>query len=201
VLLGPIEWRARFIQSELNDLYDNGEKATSYTISPTESGYVDCSDGFEIFPITSSTGDAHDPVFEQLEGPFYTYSDNQATETYNVVDRDITFAKVSLKSLATVTRRGKQVLGITVTIGDNTVNVGTDDTELQKYVAALAAIGTDTINWKFNGSFIELNAASLQAIIDAIRSYVQAQFDWEKGIYESIDAANDLTTLKAITIE
>lgn len=201
VLLGPIEWRARFIQSELNDLFDAGEKATKYTISPTESGYVDCGDGFEIFPITGGTGDTHDPVFEQLVGPYYTYADNQATETYNVIDIDVTLCKEKLKAKVTSSRRTKQVLGTTVAIGENTVNVGTDDTELQKYVAALAAIGEGTINWKFNGTFIELNAVSLQAIIDAIRAYVQAQFDWEKTLYETIDAAADLTTLKAISVE
>lgn len=201
VLLGPVEWRPRFIQSELNDLYDNGEKATAYTISPTEIGYIDCNDGFEIFPITNSTGDTHDPIFEQLEGPFYTYADNQATETYNILDADISSCKTKLKSKVTVLRRAKQVLGTTVTIGDITVNVGTDDTELQKYVAALAVINDDVINWKFNGEFVELNSTSLLHIIDTIRAYVQSQFDWEKSLYETIDAASDLTTLKAISVE
>lgn len=201
VLLGPIEWRPRFIQSELNDLFDAGEKATKYTISPTETGYIDCNDGFEIFPITNSTGDAHDPIFEQLEGPFYTYADNQATETYNILDADIWVCKTKLKSKVTSLRRAKQILGTTVTIDDITVNVSTDDTELQKYVAALAVINDDTINWKFNGEFVQLNSTSLLHIIDTIRAYIQTQFDWEKSLYETIDAAADLPTLQDISVE
>lgn len=201
VVLGPMQWKPRYIQTELNDLVEAEEKATAFTLSLTESGYVDCQDGYELMPVTFTFAD-HDPIYQHLEGPYYTYNDdNTAVGSYVVHDTDISMVKPALKLVVTQKRRIKQTLGTTVTVNGNEYNIPTDDTELQKYVAALAAIGDGTINWKFSGSFIELNAAALQAIIDAIRSYVQAQFDWEKSVYEAIDAASDLTTLKAITIE
>lgn len=200
VLLGPIEWRPRFIQSELNDLFDAGEKATKYTISPTESGYVDCGDGFEIFPIASSVGGYHDPIYEQLEGPFYTYIDNQASEVYNVINRDISLVKESLKQVAKVERQRKQLLGTTLNIGGTDVSLATDADELANFVSLLSSIGEGSVNWKFKEGFVTLVKANVQSIVDAIRSHIQTQFDWEKTIGETIDTAADVDTLKAIVI-
>jgi len=200
VLLGPIEWRPRFIQSELNDLVDAGEKATAYTISPTETGYIDCNDGFEIFPIASSEGSAHDPIYEQLAGPFYTYDNNVASEVYNVLDRDISFVKESLKQVISAERYRKQNLGTTLNIGGTDVTLATDADELANFVSLLSSIGEDSVNWKFKEGFITLVKADVQSIVDAIRSHIQTQFDWEKTIGETIETATELTSLKSLTI-
>jgi hypothetical protein len=200
VLLGPIDWRPRFIQSELNDLFDAGEKANAFTISPTETGYVDCGDGFEIFPIASSEGSVHDPIYEQLAGPFYTYDNNVASEVYNVLDRDISFVKESLKQVAKLERQRKQNLGTTLNIGGTDVSLATDADELANFVSLLSSIGEDSVNWKFKEGFITLVKADVQSIVDAIRSHIQTQFDWEKTIGETIDATSELSSLKTLTI-
>lgn len=200
VLLGPIEWRPRFIQSELNDLVDAGEKATAYTISPTETGYVDCGDGFEIFPIASSEGSAHDPIYEQLAGPFYTYDNNVASEVYNVLDRDISHVKESLKQVVKTERQRKQLLGTTININGIDMTLATDADELTNFVSLLASIGEDSVNWKFKEGFITLAKANVQSIVNAIRSHIQTQFDWEKTIGETIETSTELTSLKSLTI-
>jgi len=200
VLLGPIEWRPRFIQSELNDLFDNGEKANAFTISPTETGYIDCNDGFEIFPIASSEGSQHDPIYEQLAGPFYTYDNNVASEVYNVLDRDISHVKESLKVVVKAERQRKQLLGTTLNIGGTDVTLATDADELANFVSVLSSIGDTSVNWKFKEGFITLTKANVQSIVDAIRSHIQTQFDWEKTIGETIKTATELTSLKSLTI-
>ena len=199
VILGPLPWKARYIQTELNDLVDTGDKATAFTISQTESGYVDCLDGYELIPVTFAF-DGYDPIYQHLEGPLYTYDGNTAIGTYNVHETDIELVKPALKNIAKTERQRKQALRTTVTINGNEYTVATDDVELQKYVSAKLSIGDGTVNWKFGTSFETIDAAGLQSVIDAIRSYVQAQFDWEKDIYEAIDAATDIDTLKALTI-
>lgn len=199
VIIGPMPWKARFIQEELNALVEAEDKATAFTISQTESGYVDCQDGYELIPVTFTHAD-HDPVYQHLAGPFYTYEGNTAIGAYNVLDTDILLVKPTLKNKAKVERQRKQTLGTTVTINSNTYSVATDDVELQKYVAAKESVGSDSINWKFGNTFETIDAAGLQLVINAIRTYVQAQFDWEKGICDTIDAAADITALKAIVI-
>jgi len=199
VILGPLPWKARFIQSELNDLVEAEEKATAFTISQTEDGYVDCLDGYELIPVTFAF-DGYDPIYQHLEGPLYTYDGNIAIGTYNVHETDIGLVKPALKNIAKTERQRKQKLSTTVTINGNEYTIATDDVELQKYVSAKLSIGDGTISWKFGTSFETVDATGLQSVIDAIRSYVQAQFDWEKSIGESIDAATDVETLKAIVI-
>ena len=199
VILGPLPWRARYIQSELNDLVEDGEKASAFTISPTESGYVDCGDGYELIPVTFVPPE-YDSVYQHLAGPFYTYNGNEAVGAYTVHDSDIDGVKAVLKNQASAERRRKQVLSTTVTVSGSELSIASDDAELQKYVSALASIGDATISWKFGLNFIDLTAAGLQTIIDAIRGYVQTQFDWEKGIYESIDTASTVEELRAIVI-
>lgn len=200
VILGPLEWRPRFIQSELNDLYDAGEKANKVTISPTETGYVDCGDGFEIFPIAASEGSQHNPIYEHLQGPFYTYDNNVASEVYNVLDRDISLVKESLKQVAKLERQRKQLLGTTLNINGTDVSLATDADELANFVSLLSSIDTDSVNWKFKEGFVTLVKADVQSIVDAIRSHIQTQFDWEKTIGETIDTATELTSLKSLTI-
>lgn len=200
VLLGPMEWRPRFIQSELNDLFDAGEKANKFTISLTETGYVDCGDGFEIFPIAASEGSQHDPIYEHLEGPFYTYDNNIASEVYNVLDKDVYYVKESLKQLTKAERQRKQLLGTTLNIGGTVVTIATDADELANFVSLLSSIGEDSVNWKFKEGFVTLTKVDVQNIVDTIRSHIQTQFDWEKEIHETINAATELTSLKSLTI-
>lgn len=200
VLLGPMEWRPRFIQSELNDLFDAGEKANKFTISLTETGYVDCGDGFEIFPIAASEGSQHDPIYEHLEGPFYTYDNNVASEVYNVLDKDVYYVKESLKQLTKAERQRKQLLGTTLNIGGTVVTIATDADELANFVSLLSSIGEDSVNWKFKEGFVTLTKVDVQNIVDTIRSHIQTQFDWEKEIHETINAATELTSLKSLNL-
>jgi hypothetical protein len=199
VILGPMPWRARYIQSELNDLVDAGEKATAFTISPTESGYVDCGDGYELIPAIFSSTD-YDPIYQHLEGPFYTYNDNVASGLYNVLETDISLVKAKLKEIAKAERQRKQNLGTTVNIGGTDVSLATDADELANFVSLLSSIGEDSVNWKFKEGFITLTKANVQSIVDAIRSHIQTQFDWEKTICETIETATELSSLKTLTI-
>lgn len=199
VILGPMPWKARYIQSELNDLVDAEEKATAFTISQTESGYVNCLDGYELIPVTFNAIN-YDPIYQYLEGPFYTYEGNSALGTYSIHETDISLVKPTLKQIVKTERQRKQVLGTTLNINGTVVSLATDTDELANFVSLLASIGEDLVNWKFKEGFITLNKANVETIVAAIRSYIQTQFDWEKTTCEAIDAATELSTLKSITI-
>jgi hypothetical protein len=45
-----------------------------------------------------------------------------------------------------------------------------------------------------------LTKAELSSVVIAGAAYIQAQFDWEKSVADSIDAAATVDDLKAITI-
>jgi hypothetical protein len=194
ILLGPIVWKPRFIQSELDDL------EVSFIVPPVEQGYIQINDSLEIIPIVEAPDPGHDPLFEELAGPFYTYTDNTASMTYNKVDRKLDDVKGSYKQLAANARYVRENSGTSSTVGDNTINLATDVASRANYLNLLNTVGSGTINYKTNGVFVALASADLQALVDAVNTHVQDAFNWEKDILDQIDAATSIEELKAINL-
>ena len=199
VLLGPITWRQRFIQTEINDLVDAGELSTVYSIPASEQGYIDIGEGFEIFPAELITPD-YDPNYQSLAGPFWTYENNFATGTYTVHSADIEIVKANLKQAGAAERYRRQNLGTTVTMAGVNFSVGTDVNTINQYVSLAAATGDNTINYKAPTGFISVTGTDIQSVADQINTYIQAQFNWELDVITQIDAANSIEELQAIAI-
>ena len=68
VLLGPMYWKPRMLQSELDDI------EISYIVPPAEQGYilVNSDPLIEIFPITETITPEFNSLIEHLSGPRYT---------------------------------------------------------------------------------------------------------------------------------
>ena len=194
VLLGPFFWRQRFIQSELEDL------EVDFTIPPVEQGYIKINDTYEIFPVVESNTPSYDSVYETLGGPYFSYENNEASERYDLLNLDIGSVKNNLKQVAAGERYRKEVAGTTLVINGLTVSLQTDRDNRDKFNGLLASIGDASYTWKFNDGFVSLQLVDVQNIVNAIRGYIQSQFDWEKSICDSIDAANSIDELKALVI-
>ena len=199
VILGPITWRQRFIQTEINDLIESEELTIEYTVPATEQGYIDIGDGFEIFPVELTTP-AFDPIYEELSGPFWTYENNVATGTYTVNTLSIEKIKGHLKQVVATERYRKQNLGTTVTVANTTFSVSTDTNTINSLLSLANNTGTNTINYKSPNGFISLTGADIQNVVNQIHDYIQTQFNWEKTTNETINDSNDITTLQAIKI-
>ena len=199
VILGPITWRQRFIQTEINDLIDDGELTIDYTVPATEQGYINIGNGFEIFPVELTTP-AFDPIYEELSGPFWTYENNVATGTYTINTLSIEKIKGHLKQVVSAERYRKQNLGTTVAIANTTFSVSTDTNTINSLLSLANNTGTDTINYKSPNGFISLTGADIQNIVNQIHDYIQTQFNWEKTTNETIDDTDDITALQTIEI-
>lgn len=199
VHLGPIAWKQRFIQSELNDL-----EVTGYKVPPVEQGYIKINDNFEIYPIAEQIIPAYDPLFEQLVGPTYTYNEKNsgyAIQYYTKQDSSLETVKNNLKQKAASIRYTKENSGTTFVIEGLSLDISTSREERNVFTNLLTTIGNNTVSWKFNGQFFDLDATKVQSIVESIHNHVQTQFAWEKTLCDQIDAANDTDTLKTITIE
>lgn len=204
ILLGPMPWRQRMFQSEINDLYDQGEIAQKYDILPVENGYVNLGEGIEIFPVADSvTVPEHDPIYEALAGPFWAFWNDPkvAIPNYNVVPVDINLSKGALKNLAAAVRYNKEIRGTTTTVQGTTVTLDTsrDGRTIFTHAHSIMEDGATT-NWKFQEGWLTISKEELNAIIMAGAAYIQAQFDWEADISSKIDAATTVEELKAIVI-
>jgi len=205
VLLGPMNWRPRYFQLEINDLVENGDLSFQYTVPPAEQGYINVGDGIEFYPV-NLTVPAYDPNFQYLAGPFWTFDNTTnfvAIGTYNVLTLDIPPIKDNLKQKAAIIRYEREQLGTSannVTSNNLSISLYTDRDNRNQYITLLNSIGDGTINFKSNQGFLQLANTDIQNIVAAVNDYVQAQFNWELSIQNQINAANTIDELKAIVI-
>jgi hypothetical protein len=201
VIIGPMGWRQRTFQSEINDLFENGDITEKYTIAPVENGYVNLGEGVEIFPVQIDFPQ-YDPFYEQLAGPFYTYENNIAVGTYNVISVDIALSKAALKVKVTDDRYLKEIAGIKVTIQGHEVTAdtarGSRDIFAQTYFAMSES---ETINWKFPEMWLLVTKSDMATIVNAGKNHIQSCFNWELNLHTAIDNAQTVEELKNISLE
>jgi Domain of unknown function (DUF4376) len=201
-LLGPVDWRPRFIQSEFDDL------EIPYQVPPTEQGYINIDQalntgtqyGVEIFPVASVITPDIDPLFQHPVGPFWSFANEQATMTWQVTDADINEIKGKLKNMLADARYTKEIAGTTAQIQGQTVALDTSRDARLQYTYSLASwpSPTSTVNWKFGDTWIALAQSDMQTIVQTVTAYIQAQFDWETQSASQIDAATDIPTLQTL---
>ena len=196
VLLGPVFWRHRFIQSELDDL------EIEFTVPPTEpNSYLNINDNLEIYPVDDPAIPAHDPKYETLAGPFWTFSNNTASGVYTAVQKSIQNIKSEMKQLAADERYKKEVAGAKVTVQGVQITADTSRDGRHLFLQKYSLMGdADTVDWKFPETWVTITKAELGAVIMAGANHIQAQYDWEKTVSDQIDAASTVAELKTIVI-
>jgi hypothetical protein len=195
ILLGPIDWRYRFIQSELDDL------EVDYTASPTEpNGYLKINDELEIYPVTLEMP-SYDGMYQHLSGPHWEFIDEKALGEYVVLDRDIQFIKNDLKELASNERYKKQNAGTSLTLQDTEIFVDTSVDERNVFVhKILTMTDEETAHWKFSNVWLNVTKLELNTVLTTITNFVQEQFVWEKNIVDQIESSQTIDELKSIRI-
>ena len=200
VHLGPMNWNTRKFQSEINDLADQEGLEIDFTFSPTEpEGYIKISDTLEVFPVDAINVPDHNPLFEQLVGPFWNYDGNKATASYDAIPADINASKGALKQLAANQRWIKENTPFKMTVQgvEITVDVSRDNRNIfvQKY--SMMA-DNETVDWKFPETWLTLTKAELGEVVSGGAAHIQTQFDWEKSLVDQIDSATSFDVLKTL---
>lgn len=199
VILGPFDWKQRYIQSEFDDLYDNGDISFQYQVALIDTGYINVGEGYEIFPIVSPTQPDIDPNFEDPIGPFYTYDNNEATATFSKQDRPIPAIQSTVLSVAASLRYTKEIAGTTANVQNTMVTVDTSRDGRAIFVQAYSTMGdSDVIGWKFPECWLNLTKSDLGVCVGAGVVYVQSQFAWEQNIDNQVNNASTVDDLKNI---
>ena len=203
VILGPIEWRPRFISDVLSDEFDE-----DIIVTKADEQRVP----FEIIPGVKArrcqtTYEEINPKIHRHDGPFWTYDDEnaevQATAAWIKTDKAISQVKAELKNVVADLRWKKENKGVVLNIQNTNVwcdtSRGNRDVFLQKY--SIMNDG-DTINWKFPGDvWLNLTKTELGSIVSAGATYIQSCFDWEAAQSSIIDSCTTLEELDALTFE
>ena len=188
LILGPIRYNYRLINSELEDL------EIEQRVGPRdfENVPLKIDDVTYLIPVTQIIP-SHDSRFQSL-GNFtweVIIEDNNPIRvemTYQINDKSLEAIKEEYKAQVAPIRREKETTTIEITLNENIIKVSTSRETRLNYVSKLVA-SSGPYNFKFgNNSWLEITKEELEYIISQIDSKVQEAFDWEFSKVQEIDA-------------
>ena len=203
VILGPIEWKPRYISDILFDELDE-----EVAVTKEDEARVP----YEVLPGVKvrrceTTYEEINSKIHTLDGPFWEYDDENedvhAVARWIKKDKPLDAVKLEQKAIVADLRWNRENNGVNLTIQDTDVwcdtSRGSRDIFLQKYMLMGE---TDTARWKFpNDIWLNLSKSELGYIVSEGSQYIQSCFDWESTWAETIDACSTLEELDALTYE
>ena len=156
-----------------------------------------------VYPVVGNQPE-HDPSTQRLVGPSLARDGDHVTAVWEVeslgaeeIATILAGAKAAKKAEIEAARYAAEIAGVTV--GGVVVKT---DRESQALItgAALKATqdGTYSCTWKAESGFVTLNAATIIAVADAVRTHVQTCFDAEAAKCVLIDAAQTVEDVEAV---
>jgi hypothetical protein len=122
------------------------------------------------------------------------------TAHWVATDIPVESARAAARAVLATIRFAKETGGVLV----GGTPVATDRDSQTKLIAARINAKEDdtyTVNWKAdNGSFVQINAATMIAIADAVSAHIQACFDREAVLSAAISAATTTAEVRAIDL-
>jgi hypothetical protein len=185
LLLGPIGFNVRMINSELEDL----ELPERYRVSTSDYQNVPLSitNEVKILPARDQAP-SFDPKYEYLYGPVHEIKEDEVVFNYWKADRTLEEIKAQYKLQIKPERQRRENTKITLTVNNTEVTVSTDK-ENRLALTSKIVSGEGPFNFKFGGGvWVEVTKEDLQTIISAIDAKVQESYDWEFTKLQEIDA-------------
>ena len=201
LILGPMGFNVRMINSELEDLELEDRITTqSYTNIP-----IHFSDGLTHLLLLEKEVPGYDPKYYNLGN--FTWEvieeDNVPIKvklTYPLVGRSIEEVKYSRKQEVTAYRKEKENKIISLTINETEIKIATSREERLILASKLSA-SPGLHNYKFSNTWLEITTENLQYIISEIDKVVQSAYDWELSKLQEIDACQTLGEIYNVIIK
>jgi hypothetical protein len=201
LILGPMGFNVRMINSELEDLELEDRITTqSYTNIP-----IHFSDELTHLLLIEKEIPGYDPNYYNL-GNFnweIIEEDNVPIKvklTYPLVEKTIEEVKYSRKQEVTAERKQKENKIISLTINETEIKIATSREERLILASKLSA-SPGLHNYKFSNTWLEITTENLQYIITEIDRVVQSAYDWELSKLQEIDACQTLDEIYNVIVK
>jgi arabinogalactan endo-1,4-beta-galactosidase len=159
------------------------------------------SDDIKILPVQGTPNPEFNSKIEMLHGPFWEFTDTVAISSYEVWSMPVDAVKNQLKAVLAAERYRKEIAGVKVTIQNTEVTVDTTRDIRNNLVHHYVLMeDNDTIQWKFNTTWLTLTKSEVETLVKAGKSYIQTQFEWEANLIIEINNATTLEQLDSIVI-
>jgi len=192
LILGPIGFNVRMINSELEDLeLDDKISPQSYTNLP-----IHFSDGITHLVEIEKIVPEYDPKYQNV-GNFtweIVEEDNTPVKvrtTFEIGDKTLEEVKALRKQEVSPYRREKENTTISLMINGTSIDVSTSREE-RLLLASKFTATPGPHNYKFGNIWLEITTEDLQYIITEIDKVVQEAFDWELAKLQEIDACTTI---------
>jgi hypothetical protein len=200
LILGPIGYNIRMINSELEELeVEETIAPSSYTNIP-----IHFSDGLtHLLPLEKEVP-SYDPKYHNIGNFSWEVVEEDGVPskvllTYPTVEKTLEEVKTLRKQEVSPYRREKENTILTLTVNETEVEVSTSREERLLLASKLAA-APGPHNFKFQNTWLEITTAELQYILNQIDIKVQEAFDWELAKLQEIDACNTIDAVYAVVI-
>ena len=198
VINGPRTWNARSFESTLDD---DLEITLKLPLQKTDEEPIIIDENTRILA-AQLVYPGHNEKIEYLHGPFWDYSDDFATGTFQILPKDIDWVKSNLYQQVADIRYSREISGANTTIQNTTVTIDTSRGNRDIFVQKYLLMGeNDTVQWKFPEGWLTITKAELGSVVDAGVKHVQSQFDWEVTKSTEINNCVTLEELDAIKLE
>lgn len=201
LILGPVNYNYRMINTELEEL-EVSDRVGNQT--PNEIP-VHFSDGLtHLLPIEVEIPD-HDPNYYNVGNlSWEIIKDNDVPVAvkfvYPIHEKSLEEVKAIQKSKLKPIRQRKENTLITLTINDTEVQIVTTREERLLLVSKLVAF-SDSCNYKFSNTWLEIDAENIQYVINRIDDVVQQAYDWELSKMQEIDACSTPEQVYNVSLE
>jgi hypothetical protein len=200
LILGPIGYNVRMINSELEDLeVEDTISPQSYTNLP-----IHFSDGLtHLLPIEKVIPD-NNPKYHNI-GNFTWEIINEnnipvkVLFTYPVTDKTLEEVKELKKQEVAPVRRQKENTILNLIVNNTEIQVSTSREERILLASKLSA-SPGPHNYKFANTWLEITTTELQYILNQIDIKVQEAFDWELSKLQEIDVCTTIDEVYDVTI-
>ena len=201
LILGPMGFNVRMINSELEDLELEDRITTqSYSNIP-----IHFSDELTHLLLIEKEIPGYDPNYYNLGN--FTWEiieeDNVPIKvklTYPLVEKTIEEVKYSRKQEVTAERKQKENKIISLTINETEIKIATSREERLILASKLSA-SPGLHNYKFSNTWLEITTENLQYIITEIDKVVQFSYDWELSKLQEIDACQTLDEIYNVIVK
>ena len=141
---------------------------------------------------------------EQLAGPFWEVTEDEAIGTYEIAEKDINVVKSELKQIVASNRYNFEVKDIEINIQNTDVIIdGSRETKNLFLLNYSIMEESEKINWKFSKSdiFLNLSKVDMFLIVSAFKEQAQKAFDLELEKIQEIDSKETLEELNLIDLD
>lgn len=188
LILGPIHWNYRMINSELEEL-ELEERVSSNSFSNVPFHF---SQDTHIIPAVNNIL-PYDERFQYLTSPEWEIIGENGIPirvefTHQIQDKTLEQVKQEYKTLVAPERRNKEVANLTLNLYQTDITVSTSRENRLSLISKMMS-NDGPYNFKFdNDTWIEITKNDLQYVISQIDLKVQEAFDWEYNKLQEIDA-------------